>query len=157
MTSGARPVLLFLLWSGMILPSAAYCGEAGSRDTVSQTLLNRPLFEPDRRPKDMPEKIQGGLRLSGIVGRPDHWAAIFHPEKTDGKSEIRTQGQMIENWTVSAITRNRVTLTRDSETREMKPAFLSDRVPTIGAPQPDAEPPKLKLLATKRTDPHLAW
>jgi hypothetical protein len=39
----------------------------------------------------------------------------------------------------------------------MKPAFLSDGVPMVGAPQPDAEPLKLKLLATKRTDPHLAW
>ncbi|NHN87711.1 hypothetical protein [Acetobacter conturbans] len=122
---------------------------------VGTILLGRPLFEPDRRPKGVPVAEQGGFRLAGIAGRSDHWVAIFRNNAPDAKSEIRQSGQMIQDWTIATISRTAVKLTRNSETRDLKPTFLFDhsRVPDI---KPDTTP-QIRLLATKHTDPHLAW
>lgn len=154
-----RSTVLHACFLSIMLAGSAYSAETPQPELSSisagQTLLDRPLFEPDRRPKGVPAKEKGGFRLAGIAGRPGHWVSIFRRNAPDAKSDIRRPGEKIDDWTVSSISQTSVTLTRDTETRELKPSFLFEPPPVI-KPKP-ALSPEVKLMASKRIDPHLAW
>ncbi|GBQ89161.1 hypothetical protein AA23498_0556 [Acetobacter nitrogenifigens DSM 23921 = NBRC 105050] len=131
--------------------------DAGSSEEPlsAVALLDRPLFEPDRRPKGDAAQARGALRLTGIVGRDGRWTAIFHDGPADSRSKPRVVGQTINNWTVTAITGKDVTLHRDSETTSLAPTFLSS-----GAAPTDEKKANIhavKILKARKTDPHLAW
>lgn len=113
----------FFLICTILLPLHA----VAEPDTL-RTLTARPLFEPDRRPKDVPAPAttEEALHLTGIVGYPGRWSAIFQTSQADGKSETRHIGQMIQGQTVTAITRTSITLCRDSACRTLKPSVRPD-------------------------------
>ncbi|MBO1359890.1 hypothetical protein J2D73_08790 [Acetobacter sacchari] len=122
---------------------------------VATALLDRPLFEPDRRPKGDAAQSRDALRLSGIVGRDGRWTAIFHDGPADSRSKPRVVGQTINDWTVTAITGKEVTLRRDSETTSLAPTFMSSGAAPTEEKKPNIR--AVKILKTKKTDPHLAW
>jgi hypothetical protein len=155
MTPLSRALTGFCL-AALAGPSPALCGGAEpATDATSEVLLGRPLFEPDRRPKGAAAPEQNDVRLTGIAGSPGHWVAIFAGGAPDAKNEIRTSGQTIGDWTIASVTATAVTLSRDAQIRELKPNFVSYHPASTS--EPPARKPRIHILSTKHTDPHLAW
>jgi len=91
-------------------------------------ILARPLFTPGRRPPPVSstERHVSALpRLSGIVGTPDHFSAIFDTGSQAGASLALEQGGTLEDWVVQNITPHAVTLRRDGKVLVVTPTFAA--------------------------------
>jgi hypothetical protein len=117
------------------------------------TALARPPFAPTRRPAPpalSPEQHapdQKLPRLSGIVVAPDRLLAIFQGDQA--RPTAVTNGGEIAGWVVSTILQDTVLLSRDGSSLHLHPMFTQQEARA-------AEEVPRRLLATKRTDPHLA-
>jgi hypothetical protein len=128
--------------------SGAVDQSADDVDTQVASILDRPLFAPDRRGPPAPKapdqsagpagraapEITG--RLGGItLGPGDDKEAVF--ERGDGeKPLVVKEGDDVDGWTVSSIESDKVVLTSTFGQRELQPTFGSPG----DAPQPRTRP-----------------
>ena len=87
-------------------------------------ILARPLFTPGRRPPPVSASerhVPALPRLSGIVGTPDHFSAIFDAGPQARASVVVEQGGTLEEWTVQDIAPHAVTLRRGGEVLVVAP------------------------------------
>ncbi|NHN86426.1 hypothetical protein GOB93_17555 [Acetobacter musti] len=157
--SGLLPVLTIML--PVILASASARAqtdsppaESGEQSSLIRRFLARPLFEPDRRPKEVPRSEESGFHISGIVGKNQDWHAIFRPEKGDAKSRVVRVGDEVDGWSVTAITSAAVILSRSGEVRKVAPVFSKYAAPELSEKE---KIDSVHVLSHKHVDPHLAW
>lgn len=121
---------------------------------VVDTILERPLFEPDRHPKGTAAGAHEDFHITGIVGKNRNWRAIFKPEQEGGKSRVVSEKEEIGGWTVVTITSKSVLLKCGTETKTVFPVFSKSAPPDLT----DKERiDKVHIMSHKRTDPQLAW
>jgi hypothetical protein len=102
------------------------------------TILARPLFSIDRRPKAAAASGNSGPtddlpRLAGILINGPQKHAIFQPAG-DAKPITAAEGDEVAGWRVQRITVADVTLDGPGGTRTLEPKFD----PTLAAPAPAA-------------------
>ncbi|MCH4092016.1 hypothetical protein [Acetobacter sp.] len=132
--------------------------ETGEQSGLVHNILARPLFEPDRHPKEGPHSEESGFHISGIVGKNQDWRAIFKPEKEDVKSRVVRVGDEVDGWSVTAITAAAVILDRFGEIKKVAPAFSKYIAPQVAPVLSEKEKiDSVHVLSHKRVDPHLAW
>ena len=91
-------------------------------------ILARPLFTPGRRPPPVSASgrhVSAPPRLSGIVGTPDHFSAIFDAGSQARASVVLEQGGTLEDWTVQNIAPHAVTLRRNGEVLVVTPTSVA--------------------------------
>lgn len=140
---------------------------ADSVDTQIASILDRPLFAPDRRgppaPK-VPDQSAGPAaraapeitgRLGGItIGPGDVKQAVF--ERGDGeKPLVVKEGDDVDGWTVSSIESDKVVLTSTFGQRELQPTFGTpgDAPPPRNKPSAARDTPGPEALATSPAQP----
>lgn len=88
------------------------------------TILARPLFALDRRPKAGPAAVGAASddmpRLAGILVDPTQRHAIFQPSG-DGKPLTLVEGDQIAGWQIQRIAADSVTLTGPKGTQTLQP------------------------------------
>ncbi|AQS85984.1 MAG: hypothetical protein ABF876_02800 [Acetobacter aceti] len=159
LTVGFSVIMGFACAHAQTVSSPAESGELGS---LIHSILARPLFEPDRHPKDVSHAEESGFHISGIVGKNQDWRAIFKPEKGDGKSRVVRIGDEVDGWSVTAITPAAVTLERSGEIKKVAPIFSIYTAQALSKNAAPALSEKEKIesvhvLSHKHVDPHLAW
>jgi len=85
--------------------------QSPARGELIATALSQPLFSPSRRPTDniaAPVSDLSGLRLTGIVIKPDRRIAIF--TSADGKTIERAEGETFDAWLLERISPLEVSL-----------------------------------------------
>jgi hypothetical protein len=99
------------------------------------TILARPLFALDRRPKAGPATAGAPSddmpRLAGVIIERTQRRAIFQPPG-DGKPVTLIEGDQIAGWQIQGIAADGVTLTGPKGTQTLEPK--GD--PTLAAAQP---------------------
>lgn len=130
--------------------------ESDEQSSLIHSILARPLFEPDRRSKEIPHAEESGFHISGIVGRNQDWRAIFKPDKGDAKSRVVRVGDEVDGWSVTGITSTAVTMSRSSEIKKVSPAFSKYVAPVVLLSEKE-KIDGVHVLSHKRVDPHLAW
>lgn len=89
-------------------------------------LVDRPLFQPSRRPGQAPPDVVPDVvaapplpapsgSLVGVVIGPQRTVAIV---RTDGRSAILAEGDTIAGWQVRRVMRDQVQLERDGQVAE---------------------------------------
>ena len=134
-------------------PTAAVDDVAG----YVPTILARPLFSVDRRPKAGPAAVGAASddmpRLGGILIDRAQRSAIFQPAN-EGKPVTLVEGDQIAGWTIQQITADSVTLTGPKGTQTLQPKpdpSLASTVPTVdpmapgSVPRPPANNPRQYL------------
>lgn len=117
---------------------------------LTEAVLARPLFSPDRKP--MPAAHAGASalpRLTGTIRTDSGVLAIFQP--ADGKPIVLGRGGAITEWTISEIADGEVVLQRGGSTSTLRLSYAN--VP-ISPVQP-AAPPQLAVLHDRWTNPFL--
>ncbi|GGF23619.1 hypothetical protein GCM10011611_32100 [Aliidongia dinghuensis] len=112
------------------------------------TILARPLFAADRRPKASPAAASGGPgdqmpRLAGILIDRTQRRAIFQPAG-DGKPMVLAEGDQIAGWQIQQIAASSVTLTGPggNQTLEPKPDPALAAAPPVPPPPPGVPAPQ---------------
>jgi hypothetical protein len=118
--------------------NAAGTGEEQSPDdpdTMAQSILDRPIFSPDRRGPPAPKsadmsassadkaapEIRG--RLAGVtLGPGEKREAVFARGEGEKPLVVR-EGDEVDGWTVSSIEPSRVVLTSTFGQRSIEPTF----------------------------------
>jgi hypothetical protein len=130
------------------------------------TILERPLFAPDRRPVSSaaPAAVasQGVPRLAGVVFTPEGRRAIF-AAGTDGKQIALAENGRIGIFTVSRIDADAVTVAGPDGSILLRPSFATGAAAAarpVAAPPSAARPPPqgnapsgLDLLQSSRKFP----
>jgi hypothetical protein len=117
---------------------------------LTEAVLARPLFSPDRKP--MPAAHAGAHtlpRLTGTIRTDSGELAIFQPEH--GKPIVLGRGGAIAEWTISDISDGEVALRRGGSTSTLRLSY--GNVPVL-PPQPAAAP-QLAVLHERWTNPFL--
>lgn len=110
------------------------------------TILERPLFSPDRRPSgEIPvaasRRTPDGLpRLAGVLVGPFGRSAIFAVE--GGKPLVVTEGAHVSAWTVSSIAVGTVQVSGPGGVLILHPSFQS--LSASATPTP-FEPPQRRM------------
>jgi general secretion pathway protein N len=101
---------------------------------AAQRILERPLFNPDRRPPPPPAAAPAAappksefLRLSGTVIGPSGRSAIF--VDSEGHARVVGEGGVIGEFSIRAITPGQVTLTSSAGERVLHPTFPKTDTP----------------------------
>jgi general secretion pathway protein N len=99
----------------------------------SATILQRPIFRPDRRPLAPDAAAALPLpRLSAIVITAAGRTAIFSGD--DGKSTAIQAGGVIDGYRVDSISPGEVKLTGPAGSKTLRPQFDPDAPPAAAAP-----------------------
>ena len=91
-------------------------------DNPMTALLAQPLFSPTRRPPDSPpgsDPELSGLRLTGIVIKPDRRIAIF--TSAEAKVLERAEGETLNEWRLERISAFEVSLSGPAGSRTLEP------------------------------------
>jgi hypothetical protein len=113
-------------------PEPAHPGVVAEPDTsalgdIADTVLERPLFSPDRRlPKSA--AVAGGdtetvPRLTGIIVGPDGGRAIF--DDGSGRPRIVAEGDRLGRFTLGEISPGQVSLIASEGERVLRPRFAN--------------------------------
>jgi hypothetical protein len=102
---------------------AAGAPVAGSERRWTAAILERPLFNPARRPPGEPSEA-GSFRLSGTIVGPDGRRAIFEPAGT-GRPVIVREGERMEGAVVRAIAPGLVLVVGADGPRLLAPSYTT--------------------------------
>ena len=123
-------------------------------DDWAATALERPIFNPDRKPKaEAASTVSPGEavlpRLAGVLISPTQRRAMFMP--VAGRPVTLAEGQQIAGYTVHAISAGRVVLQGPDGSEEVRPSFgASDKghtdaaiagITPVVSPNPGAQQP----------------
>ena len=133
-------------------PAAPPAPRASGSDRWTATSLQRPLFEPGRRPPIIAaaDRIDDGPaalpRLAGTLVTAAGRSAIFAGA---GRATVVGEGARLGPWTVQSIAAGRVTLTGPEGRRVLRPAFERAAPPPAAAASEDADPTQPGFLASR--------
>jgi hypothetical protein len=157
-----------------VAPQAAPADDATAQDggngptEYADTILERPLFKPDRHPYPVDGRAPLAAppadlpRLTGILMSSDARHAIFEPDGS--KPIVVAEGDNVGDWRVQEIAPDSVTLTGPEGTTRVQPKFSTAQVVAPGADaaaaadagSPDqGEPPSAPRLGAARHKPML--
>jgi hypothetical protein len=112
---------------------------------AAQRILERPLFDPDRRPPPQPAAAPAAAppkpefpRLSGTVIGPSGRSAIF--TDSEGHARVVGEGSVIGEFSIRAITPGQVILTSSAGERVLHPTFPKTDTPTSSSSNGTSEP-----------------
>lgn len=114
---------------------------AGALAQIADTIKERPLFVPGRRPAQKPATATAAAgtaasrelpRLTGVMVGPRGGVAIF--ALPDGKSRRAITGDTIGEYKIREISPGQVTLTGANGVRVMRPAYVAAQGSTAAAP-----------------------
>jgi hypothetical protein len=110
--------------------SPAHEFDAEALTDIANSIIQRPLFSPTRRPSNSPDTSEGLAvgqielpRLAGVIIGPSGAWAIF--AGADGKSRAAATGDSIGAFKVRAIGPGVVTLTGSEGDRVLHPSYLN--------------------------------
>jgi len=106
-------------------------------EDYTATLLDRPLFDPSRKPANSPKPVVDDTnpgpsdlpRLAGIVIAPGTKRATFQNGQED-KPVTLSEGDDIAGWTIDQIALTGVTLTGPRGRQVLRPKYDPNVVPT---------------------------
>ncbi|HLZ67816.1 MAG TPA: hypothetical protein VKQ29_16445 [Aliidongia sp.] len=105
-------------------PSALPAAQVDDSSSFLPTILARPLFALDRRPKESPTAVGAPTddmpRLAGIMIDQSQRRAIFQPSG-DAKPVSLTEGDQIAGWQIQQIAADGVTLAGPKGTETLQP------------------------------------
>ncbi len=117
-------------------------------------ILDRPLFEPDRRRKGVAHEENGEFHLVGISGHAGMWKAIFKPDKGEGKSVVLTGNEKVNDWTIASIDPAGVNLAQGEKTKRISIMFSKHAASPVPEKVKGATP---HIMSTDSPDSHLTW
>ncbi len=111
----------------------------GVLSEAATTVLNRPLFSPDRRMAEPAAAAAAATsptaelpRLAGVIVGPSGRHAIF--ADTSGHPQVATEGSSIGRYTVQTIQPGQVTVTSSEGERVLRPSFTDIKTPASDGP-----------------------
>ncbi|MBN3868321.1 hypothetical protein [Gluconobacter kondonii] len=110
------------------------------------SILARPLFEPDRQPKGRGAVQAGEPQVVGIAGRPGGWRAIIRTGASGSRGKVVAVGDKVGDWSVAEISVTEVILRRGQSVRRLAPVFVKHPVQTASQPQGTTTPVTLPVV-----------
>ncbi|MCE0744057.1 hypothetical protein LWC05_09205 [Acetobacter sicerae] len=134
--------------------SGSASADSGEISEDVNKILDRPLFEPDRRRKGVPHEENGEFHLVGISGHAGMWKAIFKPDKGEGKSVVLTGNEKVNDWTIASIDPAGVNLAQGEKTKRISIMFSKRAVPPVPEKVKDTT---ARVMNAGGPDSHLTW
>lgn len=126
-----------LLLMGVMGQACAQPSEEPQKVDVD-SILGRPLFEPDRQPRGRGAVQAGEPQVVGISGRPGGWRAIIRTGAAGSRGRVVGVGERVGDWNVAEISATGVILRRGQSVRRLAPVFVKHPVQTV--PQLQSQP-----------------
>ncbi|MFT9365259.1 MAG: hypothetical protein ABF572_06890 [Gluconobacter sp.] len=104
------------------------------------SILARPLFEPDRQPKGRGAVQAGEPQVVGISGHPGGWRAIVRTGASGSRGKVVAVGDKVGDWSIAEISATEVILRRGQSVRHLAPVFVKHPVQTVPQPQGTTAP-----------------
>ncbi|MCI1315794.1 MAG: hypothetical protein LKG39_05190 [Acetobacter sp.] len=134
--------------------SGTVSADSGDSSEDVTKILDRPLFEPDRRRKGVAHEENGEFHLVGISGHAGLWKAIFKPDRGEGKSIVLTGSEKVNDWTIVSIDPGGVNLARGEKTKRISIMFSKNTASLVPEKVKEGE---ASMTSASGPDSHLAW
>ncbi|WP_291364059.1 hypothetical protein [Acetobacter sp. UBA5411] len=134
--------------------SGSASADSGEISENVNKILDRPLFEPDRRRKGVAHEENGEFHLVGISGHAGMWKAIFKPDKGEGKSVVLTGNEKVNDWTIASIDPAGVNLAQGEKTKRISIMFSKHAASPVSGKVKGVTP---HIMSASSPDSHLTW